>query len=131
LRQTAPLCAINISSTETGGVLLGSFDLNLDAAITVDIVAAPPDSRGDGNSFDRGTEDLQAFVNRASERTVGTVNYIGERHSHPPGHTAKASTDDYFQLIYLALGMSEDGLPALSLIIGESDDIQIMYARAV
>jgi hypothetical protein len=47
--------------------------------------------------------------------------YIGEWHSHPPGHSASPSRHDIEQLIHLALGMFDDGLPAIQLIVGEHD----------
>ena len=49
------------------------------------------------------------------------VGYIGEWHSHPPGHSASPSRDDIEQLVHLTLGMAEDGLPAIQLIVGEQD----------
>uniref|UniRef100_UPI0016822701 Mov34/MPN/PAD-1 family protein n=1 Tax=Calothrix sp. FACHB-1219 TaxID=2692778 RepID=UPI0016822701 len=60
-------------------------------------------------------------VAEVSRRTSGIVGYIGEWHSHPPGHSAAPSQDDLVQLIHLALGMSDDGLPAIQLIVGEHD----------
>ena len=59
-------------------------------------------------------------MDEASRRTAGIVGYVGEWHSHPQGHSASPSRDDWIQLIHLALGMSEDGLPGVQLIVGES-----------
>jgi hypothetical protein len=68
---------------------------------------------------------LAEAVEIAAKRTAGVVGYLGEWHSHPPRHSAHPSRDDMLQLVYLALGMSDEGLPAVSLIVGE-DDIQIL-----
>jgi hypothetical protein len=61
----------------------------------------------------------------ASKRTAGIVQYIGEWHSHPKNCSATPSQYDISQLAYLSLNMADDGLPAVSLIVGEHD-IQIM-----
>ena len=72
-------------------------------------------------SFERGVEGLKEAVQEAAQRTAGIVGYVGEWHSHPRGHTAAPSRDDFVQLVHLALGMSNDGLPAVQLIVGEGD----------
>ena len=105
---------------ETGGVLLGYYDYNVGALVIVDVLPAPPDSKATAGSFERGIEGLKEAVDEASRRTAGIVGYVGEWHSHPQGHSASPSRDDWIQLIHLALGMSEDGLPGVQLIVGES-----------
>lgn len=112
---------------ETGGVLLGYHDFNVGAIVLVDALPAPPDSSASPGSFERGTEGLLKAVQAASRRTAGIVGYVGEWHSHPPGHSATPSRDDLIQLAELSLGMHDDGLPALQLIVGEND-IQILQA---
>jgi len=106
---------------ETGGILLGYYDLNINAVVLVDALAAPTDSKGSRESFERGIAGLRDAVSEATRRTAGIVGYVGEWHSHPPGHSAHPSPDDSFQLVYLALHMAEDGLPAVQLIVGEND----------
>lgn len=113
---------------ETGGVLVGYHDFNENAVIIVDALPAPPDSASTPASFVRGAEGLREAIENVSRRTGEVVQYIGEWHSHPPGHSANPSQDDLYQLVYLSMGMAEDGLSAISLIVGE-DDIQIMKAR--
>lgn len=103
---------------ETGGILLGYHDFNVNALVVVDALPAPADSKASAASFERGLEGVKEAVVEAGRRTVGVVGYVGEWHSHPPGHGADPSHDDFFQLAYLALGMAEDGLPAVSLIVG-------------
>ena len=106
---------------ETGGVLLGYYDFNIKAVVVVTCLPAPHDSTASQGAFKRGIAGLADAVNEASRRTAGIVGYIGEWHSHPRGHTATPSRDDFVQLVHLALGMSDDGLPAVQLIVGESD----------
>lgn len=110
---------------ETGGVLLGYFDFNVKAVVIVDGLPAPADSKATGAWFERGVEGLATAVANASKRTAGIVGYVGEWHSHPPGHSAAPSGNDIVQLAYLARQMAEDGLPAISLIVGEND-VQVL-----
>ncbi|HKS75685.1 MAG TPA: Mov34/MPN/PAD-1 family protein, partial [Terriglobales bacterium] len=114
---------------ETGGVLLGYYDFNIKALVVVTGLPPPPDSKASPTSFERGIEGLAEAVNEVSARTAGIVRYIGEWHSHPPGHSASPSRDDLVQLAYLALGMADDGLPAVQLIVGEKD-VQVLQGAA-
>ncbi|NNH79032.1 hypothetical protein HLH17_15520 [Acinetobacter sp. ANC 5380] len=109
---------------ETGGVLLGYYDFNIKAVVIVTALLAPPDSKSTPTSFERGTLGLAEKIQEASVRTMGMVGYIGEWHSHPPGHSTSMSRDDIVQLTHLAQGMAEDGLPAISLIVGD-DGFQV------
>jgi integrative and conjugative element protein (TIGR02256 family) len=113
---------------ETGGVLLGYYDFNIGAVVLVDSLPAPPDSVSTTSSFERGITGLSDAVKEASRRTADVVGYLGEWHSHPPGHSAKPSQDDLFQLVFLSLGMADEGLGAISLIVGERD-IQVLQGR--
>lgn len=115
--------------TETGGVLLGYYDFNVNAIVVVDALPAPPDSKSAPTSFERGVAGLPEAIREVARRTAGIVQYIGEWHSHPPGHSAAPSRDDMFQLAYLSLGMAQDGLPAISLIVGEGD-LKVMKGQA-
>lgn len=110
---------------ETGGVLLGYFDFNVNAIVLVSALPAPPDSKSTTASFERGVAGLPDAVNEAARRTAGIVGYVGEWHSHPRGHSASPSRDDLIQLVEIATGMHEDGLPVLQLIVGD-DDIQVL-----
>jgi len=107
--------------SETGGVLLGYYDFDVKAVVVVAGLPAPPDSKASPGAFERGVIGLAEAVKDAATRTAGMVAYIGEWHSHPPGHSASPSRDDFVQLIHLALGMADDGLPAIQLIVGEQD----------
>jgi len=106
---------------ETGGVLLGYYDFSVNAVLIVAGLPAPSDSKASPGSFERGIAGLADAVKEAAERTAGMVVYIGEWHSHPKNHSASPSGRDFVQLIHLALGMADDGLPAVQLIVGEHD----------
>lgn len=106
---------------ETGGILLGYYDLNVHELVLVTALPAPPDSLATAGSFERGIEGLKAQVADAARRTAGVVQYVGEWHSHPPGVAAAPSHDDLYQLIHLALAMRDEGLPGVQLIVGERD----------
>lgn len=113
---------------ETGGVLLGYHDFNVGKIVLVDALPPPNDSRSSPGFFERGTAGLVEAVRDASSRTAGIVGYVGEWHSHPPGHSAAPSSDDLVQLAEISLGMHGDGLPALQLIVGE-DGLQVLQGR--
>jgi integrative and conjugative element protein (TIGR02256 family) len=113
---------------ETGGILLGYHDLNIGAIVVVDAMLAPADSVSTQGSFERGVQGVADVANEAHRRTAAVVGYIGEWHSHPPGFGADPSSDDFYQLAYLALGLSHDGLPAVSLIVAEKGELQILKA---
>lgn len=108
--------------SETGGVLLGYFDLKLGNIYVVDALPAPPDSRGDPSGFTRGTAGLQDLVENVRTRTAGVVSYIGEWHSHPPKVAANPSVDDFYLLAHLAGALHADGLPAVMLIVGDHEE---------
>lgn len=111
---------------ETGGVLIGYHDFNERRVYIVDALAAPPDSVGTPESFKRGVQGLTAQLAMIQTRSAGQVGYIGEWHSHPPGHTALESGADVWQLLYLGAQLKRDGLPALMLIVGEQDEQWLM-----
>lgn len=120
IEQLRELRTANLPS-ETGGVLLGYYDFNVSAVTVVAALPAPTDSNASPGSFERGVEGLAEAVRDASRRTADIVGYIGEWHSHPPHHSASPSKADLAQLFDLARRMSEDGLPAVQLIVGEQD----------
>ena len=115
---------------ETGGVLLGYFDLRLGWLVVVDAFPAPADSHASRTGFERGVEGTLASVAEAGRRTAEIVRYVGEWHSHPAGHSAAPSVDDYLQGSELALGMAEEGLPALQLIVGREGQLSIIKIEA-
>jgi integrative and conjugative element protein (TIGR02256 family) len=107
---------------ETGGVLLGQFDLMNSRVYVVDAMCAPADSMRTDAEFARGVEGLSAKIDESLARTANIVSYVGEWHSHPRGVEAGPSGKDIRLLVHLALMLRQDGLPALMLIAGESSE---------
>ena len=122
IRERVRQCRAEKLPNETGGVLLGYFDLSNTSVYLVDVLPAPADSQGDPSGFTRGIDGLSTAVQRVSERTGGIVSYVGEWHSHPPGSSAQPSTADMYQMASLACALYRDGLPALMLIVGEHEE---------
>jgi len=107
--------------SETGGILIGFYDLPLGLLVLVDALPAPKDSREDETEFVRGTDGMLDAVRSAGARTAGIVQYVGEWHSHPPGAGSRPSGRDLVQLKQLSEQMRNDGLPAIQVIVGERD----------
>jgi integrative and conjugative element protein (TIGR02256 family) len=107
---------------ETGGVLLGYFDLVAGTVTIVDALSAPADSREEQTGFVRGADGLEEAVGEVGRRTANIVRYVGEWHSHPRNHSARASRDDVLLLAHLAAALGSEGLPALMLIIGATEE---------
>jgi integrative and conjugative element protein (TIGR02256 family) len=115
---------------ETGGVLLGYFDRVLKRVFIVDALEAPPDSKEENDGFIRGTKGLVDAIKEASERTAHIVKYVGEWHSHPPRASATPSVDDLLLLRHLAEALTNDGQPALMMIVGEDDESWLMAGES-
>ncbi|NOU41427.1 MAG: hypothetical protein HOO85_09190 [Methylotenera sp.] len=128
VRKIKGLRALGLPN-ETGGILLGYYDFNVKMIVIVDVLSAPEDSLASPSSFERGVKGTQEQVQAIAKMTADMVGYIGEWHSHPAGHSANPSNDDFYQILFLSLGMAEDGLPAISLIIGEND-MQVLKCEA-
>lgn len=111
---------------ETGGVLLGYFDMKLMRLYVVDSLPAPPDSKEERAGYTRGSVGVVDAVNAAQTRTANIVSYVGEWHSHPPRASTRPSSDDVRLLNYLATNLQHDGLPALMLIVGDDEEITFL-----
>lgn len=117
---------------ETGGILLGYHDFNLNLLVVVDASQAPTDSESTATTFKRGTAGVKQLIESAATRTANIVQYIGEWHSHPPKVSAYPSVDDKIQVLNLAAVLAEDGLPVLSLIVGDgSNELMAMLGAAI
>lgn len=104
---------------ETGGVLLGSFDLARKIVYIVDALPSPPDSEEWPTLYIRGRKGLRHAVGVVQEKTHGMLEYIGEWHSHPSGVRVAASCDDANVFSWLTELMQADGLPAVMMIVGD------------
>ena len=78
---------------ETGGILIGSFDVARRIIYVFDATEAPLDSRECPSSFLRGSEGLQEVVDKIQRATNGMLGYIGEWHSHTSANTEPSNRD--------------------------------------
>lgn len=104
---------------ETGGVLIGSIDVQRKIVYVVDTVPSPLDSNEWPDSYIRGYKGLRSEIERINKITGNRLEYIGEWHSHPEGCGCKASSTDSKAFLWLANYMAIDGYPALMMICAE------------
>jgi hypothetical protein len=104
---------------ETGGVLLGVYELSRRYVYVVDTIPSPPDSQEWPTLYIRGSEGLLAKVRAAGAASGGQLEYVGEWHSHPDGYDTSPSADDVTVFTWLTERMNDDGLPALMAIAGQ------------
>lgn len=105
---------------ETGGVLLGSFDLSRRIVHVVAALPAPSDSRQSPTYFIRGAKHLKPLVEGISARSAGVIGYVGEWHSHPDGAKVEPSPDDEDVYDYLKTHLDATGTPYVMAICGAS-----------
>jgi len=110
---------------ETGGVLLGSFDLEREILYIVDTLPSPPDSEEKTDLYIRGCSGLRDAVADVDAKTGGMLEYIGEWHSHPRGASTTPSDYDVAAFGWLTALMSKDGLPAVMMIVGDADEVSL------
>jgi integrative and conjugative element protein (TIGR02256 family) len=114
---------------ETGGVLLGQYDLQRRIIYIVDVVPSPRDSREEPFAYYRGCDGLAEVIEEAQARTGGQLGYIGEWHSHPAGYSCSPSADDCKQFAWLQRVLAPEGLPTLLMIAG--DDGAVPYVDRI
>lgn len=103
---------------ETGGVLIGSFDMQRKVVYVVDTVLSPPDSKEWPTVYIRGCQGLKKKVEKIQRITTGMLDYVGEWHSHP-GCGTTPSSDDMKAFEWLVEIMDVCGQPVLMLIAAE------------
>ena len=108
---------------ETGGVLIGYFDVPRRCVYVVDALPPPPDSIEHETAFVRGYGGLRDELDRIEKRTGGQVVYVGEWHSHPDGAGVDMSEDDKVLLATIAEEVAVDGWPGVVMIVGENGRI--------
>jgi integrative and conjugative element protein (TIGR02256 family) len=106
---------------ETGGVLLGVWDLVHHIVYMVETIPAPPDSRKRTTSFIRGCEGLLDQVLQATEATGGMVQYVGEWHSHPIGFGTDPSGFDHKVFSWIGEMTKEKGYQPVMAIFGDHE----------
>ena len=105
---------------ETGGVLIGSYDLVRRIVYVVDTIPSPPDSKEWPTLYIRGSAGLFTQIEKVGRLTDGQLEYIGEWHSHPDGIACLPSEDDLLVFSWLTQHMADAGLPALMAIVGQN-----------
>lgn len=106
---------------ETGGILVGSFDLARNIVHVLAALPAPPDSKQSPTFFIRGAHDLRPTMNRLARRSAGQLHYVGEWHSHPDGAAARPSSDDEGVFGFLSAQLGPGGSPVAMMICGADD----------
>ncbi len=109
---------------ETGGILIGSHDMNRRIVYLVDTIPSPPDSCEWPAVYIRGCKGLAARLREIEDKTAGNLVYAGEWHSHPNGVSAAPSHDDKKAFEWQLSEMQSAGLPPVMAIAGQ-DDINI------
>lgn len=104
---------------ETGGVLVGSYDMQRKILYIVDALPSPPDSQEYPTSYTRGIHGLRESVREVEAATAGNLHYVGEWHSHPEGYGCDLSSDDRKLFRWIEEQLYEDGVPPLMLILGD------------
>ena len=108
---------------ETGGVLIGAYDMDRKITYVVDTVPSPPDSEEWPTTYIRGTEGLRRQVQKMSTATAGMLHYVGEWHSHPDGSRLAPSRDDRKVLTWLGEISESDGRPLVMAIVGDEGQV--------
>jgi proteasome lid subunit RPN8/RPN11 len=105
--------------SETGGVLIGSYDTKRKIIYVVDTIPSPPDSIEWPTVYIRGIKGLNRELENVKMITANMLVYIGEWHSHPAGCVPLPSREDYEAFQWLTEVLHENGKPSLMLIAGE------------
>lgn len=109
------------SPDETGGVLLGTYDVVRGVVHLLAALSAPADSRQAPTYFIRGTRDLQPQVEQFATATAGRLHYVGEWHSHPDHAAARPSADDEKVFVHLRSHLEPTGSPFAMMICGAQE----------
>ena len=114
---------------ETGGVLLGAFDVERRLIYITHSLLSPPDSLELSTGYIRGCRGLNEALIEVGKNTNEMMEYIGEWHSHPPSSGTAPSNYDFQLFKWLAETMSRDGLPAVMIIVGDTGNYSIFVGE--
>lgn len=78
---------------ETGGVLVGFADTDLNAVVVTAASGPGPNAHHGRNTFDRDRAYCQEFLDRHAAATDGIVDFVGEWHKHREPDPWPSSTD--------------------------------------
>lgn len=116
---------------ETGGILLGAYDVERKIVYVVDTIPSPVDSDERRTLYIRGHAGLREDLEAARRQTLDQIEYVGEWHSHPDGIGSLPSEDDLNVLHWLAGHMDADGVPGVMMIACEHDSPTVLLAQMV
>jgi integrative and conjugative element protein (TIGR02256 family) len=114
---------------ETGGVLIGSYDLQRRIVYVVDTIPSPADSKEWPTLYIRGSEGLRQRIQEIDDRSAGWLQYVGEWHSHPDRHSCAPSSDDRKVFDWITTHLGVDGLPGLMIIVGQDDQLGVFLGQ--
>ena len=114
---------------ETGGVLVGSFNMQSQIIYVVDMVGNIPDSMEYPDAFIRGYEGLSDKIQSTQDVTAGNLTYAGEWHSHPDRAKCLPSSEDQQVMQWINDHMSAEGLPPLMLIVGDKGQLCVCIEK--
>ena len=113
---------------ETGGILVGSWDRARKAFYVVAALDAPTDSVASRTGFVRGCAGVYQTLEDVERRTAANLTYVGEWHSHPPGHGTAPSGDDQVLLEWISDVLAFSDVPPCMAIVG-NDGVRIVVGR--
>jgi len=108
---------------ETGGVLVGFFNVQHHMLYIVDMIGAIADSMEYPDAFIRGYKGLSERIKAIQDVTAGNLTYIGEWHSHPDRAKCWPSSEDQQVIQWIDEYMSAEGLPPIMLIVGDKGQL--------
>ena len=114
---------------ETGGILVGAWNRSLRKGWIVAHQDPPPDSEHSPTTFVRGSVGVYRSLKAIEQATAANLGYVGEWHTHPPGHSSQASSDDALLMRWIGNDVQYSDVPAL-MMIGGDNEIRI-YSRIV
>lgn len=103
---------------ETGGIIFGKYNNNLDCAMISQVTDAPPDSKSGRTWFNRGVKNLQELIMFYWHTKQ---YYLGEWHYHPSS-TPAPSLRDIHQMKAIAKNENYHCPEPILLIIGGTPD---------
>jgi hypothetical protein len=106
---------------ETGGILIGSIDMERRIIYVVGTIEGPRDSSECPAGYVRGAFGLDLQMERFVTATSGNLEYLGEWHSHPPGHSAKPSSTDETLYEWLTDMLKLEGTPPTMFVVGAGE----------
>ena len=110
--------------SETGGIILGKFNQDYSEYLITDICEVKSSLRKTPVSFIRDSEIAQGMINDIWKKSDGSINYLGEWHTHVMMR-AKPSRTDKNTIIKIAKESIGIKKYVFLIIIGENKEIFI------